>query len=346
MIRRKPASLKANPLVGSLAAAVDRAVTLAVKRQHRRGTTSPDAEQLLQRARLAASYYEAADLDDFFPSPAAIVPVETPEARGKHRTLSWPSTHRLACADLQRPYTAHRRNARACARLYAKGAQRPVAILVHGYMGGAFALEQRIWPLRWLDELGLDTVLFTLPFHGLRASGGAPVFPQSDIRFSVEGFRQSVTDLRDLVHWLRERGHPHVGLMGMSLGGYVIALTATLEPELAFLVPIVPLACLVEFAREQGRFPQSRGQAIEYEELLERAYRAVSPLSRPSRLAGERVLVVAGKADRITPPHHARALAHHFSAPLEAWPGGHLLQFGRSKSLQRVGRFLRETTRR
>src|SRR5690606_29381360 len=134
-------------------------------------------------------------------------------------------------------------------RLFGSSMPRPVAVLVHGYMGGSFRFEQRVWPLNWLNSLGFDAALFTLPFHGLRAvpQRQTPAFPQSDIQFNVEAFRQSVTDLRDLVHWLKARGHAHVGVMGMSLGGYIAALTATLEAQLSFLVPIVPLACLADF---------------------------------------------------------------------------------------------------
>ena len=132
--------------------------------------------------------------------------------------------------------------------------------------------------------------------------------------------------------------------MGMSLGCYVSCLTATVEPMLSFLVPIVPLACLADFARDQGRVPRGSRQALAYEQTLKQAYRLVSPLGRAPLIGSERVLVVAGKADRITPPTHARMLARHFSAPLEAWSGGHLLQFGRARSLQRVGSFLRSVS--
>jgi pimeloyl-ACP methyl ester carboxylesterase len=219
-----------------------------------------------------------------------------------------------------------------------------VAVLVHGYMGGSFALEQRIWPIRWLSDLGFDCALFTLPFHGARAGhvGATPAFPQSSIYFNVEGFRQSITDLLDLTEYLKKDGHPHVGLMGMSLGGYVSALAATVQPGLAFLVPIIPLACLADFANEQGRVPRGSEQALQYLATLRRAYRLVSPLYRPPKIEPSRVLLVTGKADRITPAHHARSLSRHFRAPLEAWPGGHLLQFGRAASLQRVGSLLRE----
>lgn len=41
--------------------------------------------------------------------------------------------------------------------------------------------------------------------------------------------------------------------MGMSLGGYSTSLLATVEPRLAFAVPIIPLASVADFALEQGQ---------------------------------------------------------------------------------------------
>jgi pimeloyl-ACP methyl ester carboxylesterase len=56
----------------------------------------------------------------------------------------------------------------------------------------------------------------------------------------------------------------------------------------------------------------------------------------------DRLLVVAGEADRITPFAHAERLADHFGARLERFVGGHLLQLGRSEAFRAVGRMLGE----
>ncbi len=168
-----------------------------------------------------------------------------------------------------------------------------------------------------------------------------PPFPGRDPALTVEGFRQAVADLRDFVRFLRrDRGHRAVGLVGMSLGGYTAALTATVEPELDFLVPVIPLACLADFAREQDNLPPGAQRGSVFEEALRRTYREVSPLARPSLMGPGRTLVVGARADRITQVSHARRLAHHFSAPLHTWPGGHLLQWGRGEAFSRIEQLL------
>jgi pimeloyl-ACP methyl ester carboxylesterase len=196
-----------------------------------------------------------------------------------------------------------------------------------------------------LDEHGVDCAILVLPFHARRSDPrrtGRPEFPGRDPRMANEGFRQAVTDLRELGRYLRERGHRAVGVMGMSLGGYTAALAATVEREIDFLVPIVPLASLADFAREQGDLPEApETRAIEHA-LLEEAHRIVSPVHRTPLVSGDRTLVLGAKADRITPLWHARRLATHFRAPLTTLPGSHLLQLGRTAGFERVFELLRQ----
>jgi len=40
---------------------------------------------------------------------------------------------------------------------------------------------------------------------------------------------------------LRAAGTGPVGAFGMSLGGYTVALLASVEPQLAFAVPMIPI---------------------------------------------------------------------------------------------------------
>src|SRR5688572_31881455 len=52
---------------------------------------------------------------------------------------------------------------------------------------------------------------------------------------------------------------------------------------------------------------------------LFRSYRVVSPLTRPVLVPRSGRLIVAGRADAITPLDHARMIAQHFQAPLETF---------------------------
>jgi pimeloyl-ACP methyl ester carboxylesterase len=332
--------------LGWLASAVDRAATAAVRLSRPAAGPLEDVESRIALCEALANTYGAQHAR-IFPEP---VPVEPWVVRdGGVLDLSWPSRHEVLERSVAEELSLHRANGTCHVRLRSRpgpdGAPRPVAVFLHGYLAGHYAFEERIWPLERFDALGYDTALFTLPFHGFRATVGgrnAPPFPGRDPAINVESFRQAVGDLRDFLCWLRTRGHPTVGLVGMSLGGYMAALTATVEQRLAFLVPVIPLACLVDFALEQGHLEGTSSRARRLEEALRKVYATVSPCCRPPCLQGKRVLVIGARADQITSVHHARRLAHHFSAPLHTWPGGHLLQWGRAAAFERVEQLLRD----
>lgn len=332
-------------LLGGAAGLVDKAVTLAVEAGSRAGRgpriAVSHAARMAFLERIALEYPSQASLG-FFPEPATPSPnLRRVTQRGSLAVFdaSWPSNYTPYLASYADRYLDNRDNWSCSARLFTRSPERPVVAIVHGYMSGKFAIEERMWPLADLDELGFDVALFVLPFHGTRTGvrgSIVPEFPSTDPRMNIEGFRQAVSDLRAFVRFLRSAGHAKVGLMGMSLGGYTAALTACVEDELAFLVPVIPLASLVDFALEQGSLSHDPKESAQERELLERIYRSVSPFSLPSRVAPQNSLVVGARADRVTPITHARRLAAHLGAPLVAFKGGHLLQLGRRESFTRV----------
>lgn len=297
-------------------------------------------------AEIAAAY--PAEAPDFFRPARTIRPERERVPDAPHALdLRWPSDYTPLGPAMAERWDAAPENATVVVR-HLSGANagrppRPALILVHGYLGGNFDFERRAFPVRRFEALGFDVVLFTLPFHGRRAEAArrVPRFPGADPRVTLEGFRQAAGDLLDLVAHLRALGHPQVGILGMSLGGYTTSLLATLEPELAFAVPLIPLACFAGWARDHGRLSKDPDEAAREHAALLRAYAAISPLQRAPQLPGERVLVLGAEGDRITPLHHAEALSAHFDAPLHTFAGGHMLQLGRGRTLDAFDRMVR-----
>jgi dienelactone hydrolase len=332
-------------MLGSAAAAFDVMATAAVTAHAARtgqARAKPHADRLRQLERLEARFRDAA-LEDFFAVPQPIAPGERFVRRlgrdGIVTDLSWQSAYQPLDPEVRERYLGARENSVAVARSFVRGTGRPAVILIHGYMAGPFAFEERVWPIGRFDRAGFDVVLFTLPFHGLRArlgQGAVPEFPGPDPRVNVEGFRQAMFDLQSLIDWLLQRGHARVGAVGMSLGGYMAALLASVEPRLDFVVPVIPLSSLADFAREQGSLSSVPEEAALQHTLLESIYRRVSPVARPACVPAERCLVLAAKADRVTPAAHARRLSVHLRAPLHSFYGGHLLQLGRAEAFERL----------
>ncbi len=349
-------------LLGGVASGIDRAFGAAVLSRSRRGKSLSQSEsqghleRLRQLDAIRATYDRAAHYADprsFFPSPrhpdgvrlehVRDVPARAgdPRSRGEVVDATWASTITPFDATLAGRYLGPEANHTAAARLFLHGGSpRPAAILVHGYRFGQYAVEERVWPVARLYDLGLDVALAVLPFHAVRARPGAPFFPSSDPRITNEGFRQAVFDLGTLSVILRERGAPAVGVMGMSLGAYVAALLATVDRDVAFLVPVIPVASMADMARSGGRFVGTHAEKEAQHAALDAAYRVVSPLARPPRVDPDRVVVVGGDADHVTPIAHARSLAAHFHAPLVTFHGGHLLQLGREGAFRKVEEML------
>jgi pimeloyl-ACP methyl ester carboxylesterase len=335
-------------LIGSAASTVDRAFVAALQLRNRgaraRAESLSHDERIDALARIRDAYGAPALITDphaFFPAPPPVSPrlrrVRSLPWGGECLEIWWPSTFEPFWTSGPRTYRSTGANAIAYARLYGDATPRPAAILVHGYMSGHWAFEERAWPIRWMNRQGLDVALAVLPFHGVRAQpgGGAPPFPAGDPGLTNEGFRQVIADLRVLVAILRERGAPSVGVMGMSLGGYSAALLATLERELSFAVPLVPLASIADFARDQGRLGDGERGEVQHA-ALEAANRVVSPLARPVAIPRQRMLIVGAENDRVTPIAHAERLARHFDVRLLRVSGGHLIQTWRAEAFGAV----------
>lgn len=217
-------------------------------------------------------------------------------------------------------------------------------LALHGFSMGhpridAFALFANHWFRR-----GLDVALLTLPYHGARrpptARFSGQQFAAADPAAFNEAVRRAIYEVHAVRGWLREQTGLPVGLLGLSLGGYLVSLTAGLCDDLDFVVPMVPPVCIGDLAWrfvERGRTPRGdRAPAYSLEELRA-TYRLHSPLTFPLRVPKERVLIIAGRGDRIVPPEHPHALWRHWGEPSIHWfSGSHLAPFGRERIVARV----------
>ena len=76
------------------------------------------------------------------------------------------------------------------------------------------------------------------------------------------------------------------------------------------------------------------------EELLAEVFAVHAPTTRPARIPRERLAVIAGRGDRITPPDQAETLAAHWGVTVQWFDGGHLAQVGRGDAMREVRRQL------
>ena len=302
------------------------------------------------RARIdeARQMYGGADLisspDRFYrpvryPGAAHFVRKRLGRLRGGERLLvRFASTYETFDADYRDDYARYAGNETNWVRYWTRGEPgRPVVICVHTWCGGSLLLEEQTFAVRALYRRGFDVALVTLPFHGKRvpAQGrfSGQIFPNRNLRRTNEGFGQAVADLRLLWRWLRtERRCGPVGMIGMSLGGHVTALMASLHEDLAFAVPIVAPASIADVLWHHGQGRPGREEAESVGFTLD-DFRAIwsihCPLSFRVRLPLSRLLIVWGEADHVVPSVHQLALWEHWGRPqIRSFAGGHIMQVG------------------
>jgi hypothetical protein len=228
------------------------------------------------------------------------------------------------------------------------GASHPAVILLHGFgMGAVPWMDARVLCAPQWFARGLDVALLTLPLHGSRCprdvpySGGA--FASWDATQLNESIRESVHDIDCLLQYLQAGSGGAVGIIGLSLGGYLASLMAELSTRPAFVVPLAAPVFLGDlpsrlFAMRRGSTCAPPLTSVEMEE----AYRVHSPLARPLAIPRERALIVAGRGDCFVPAEQPCALWQHWGGPSLHWfSGGHLTPFGRARVVDAVAEHVR-----
>lgn len=267
--------------------------------------------------------------------------------------LTFPSPYEPACPDVAESFLSHSRNSIARAQHWRHpDGPRPTIVVVHGFTGSPYWFNSSFFSLPWFYGHGCDVVLVTLPFHGARNDRIAPfsgsgLFTDGLGHFH-EAILQSVCDLRVVIDYLQAGGVENVGITGLSLGGYLTALMAAVEPRLHMAIPnsaVTDLAGLID-----GWFPAGHvlKAGLRQGGISEEAFKASmglhSPLSYPPLLSTDRLFVIGGLGDRLAPPEQSARLIEHWGRPKAHWfQGSHILHMGRAHYLREIGRFLRAT---
>lgn len=270
--------------------------------------------------------------EGFFASPPPLIDVTVRKVNSRrraHERISFDSGYKpLPGEPGRKRWLGYSANDREYALMLRHKEPRPWLVCIHGAEMGRATLDLtlfRAWHLH--NDLGLNVVLPVLPMHGPRARGlskGA-VFPGEDVMNNVHATAQSVWDVRRLLSWIRsQEPESSIGLNGISLGGYVASLVASLEDGLTCAILGVPVADLIELlGRHAGLSPDDpRRRTVT---LAEPIGRMVSPLSLNPRVPQAGRFIYAGIADRLVHPREQVVrLWEHWGRPEIVWyQGGH-----------------------
>ena len=251
------------------------------------------------------------------------------------REWRWPSHHPLIFREIEADYRSRRRNQIARLRmlkLQPKGST--MAIIINGFSSGHHIIERLAWPIQFFKRQGIGAALFALPFHGPRTKVFPPEWPGQDLRMVIEGFRQAMWDLRIAIRELRQQGAKRVGVIGMSLGGFTSSLLATVEPNVDFVVPYVPLGSISDFMEENDLVPEAGDRQEEMAAAFRKHMDVICPLTRAPSLPPERITVISGELDRLATVEQGAKLSRHFGCRHIVFRGAHLIQTGRAQAFR------------
>jgi hypothetical protein len=218
---------------------------------------------------------------------------------------------------------------------------RPWLVCIHGYQMG--------WPLVDLlafrpallhHRLGMNLLLPVLPLHGPRKVGrrSGDGFLAGDFLDTIHAEAQAMWDIRRLLSWVRAQGAAPIGVYGLSLGGYNTALLASLDEDLACVLPGIPATDFTRLVWRHGPPLQIRHgehHGLVHDEVRE-VLQVVSPLALKPRVARERRHIYAAVADRLVPADQVRDLWLHWERPQIVWYQGAHLTFRFHRDVQRL----------
>ena len=135
-------------------------------------------------------------------------------------------------------------------RLYRCGEnwqERPTVLLLHGWNDVIDHHFRFPFMAGQFNRSGLNAATLEAPFHFQRRPwqlGAWSNFLCPDILRTVEAARQAVHEIRAFAEWLRQHGSPAVGLLGVSLGGWLAGLAVCHDTRFSCAVLLVPAASL------------------------------------------------------------------------------------------------------
>jgi pimeloyl-ACP methyl ester carboxylesterase len=201
----------------------------------------------------------------------------------------------------------------------------PWVVCVHGAGMGDPLADIVAFRAARLHSAGFNVAIPVLPHHGPRGAGRFEVaFPTDDPTMNLHAAAQAIADVRAMLAHIAARGERAV-VYGISLGGYVAASVAALEPDLAGVIVGVPVVDIAHLMRTHAP-PRFLGNArfAEFCSVAGVLDGVTSALALPTPVPAARG-IWAGRADRLVRPSQVARLAAHWGNPDVCWyAGGHL----------------------
>lgn len=186
-------------------------------------------------------------------------------------------------------------------------------VIVLDITGGDQSLSRSI--ATHLAQHRIAALFVQMAYYGPRRPPGSKLrLLSANVHHTLQAVRQTVLDLRRAAAWMASRPEldaKRLGILGTSLGSFVAALTAEMEPRLGRVAVLLGGGGLIEAYYDH---PQAAPYRKVYEALggtkeqLIALIAPADPLTCAANLKRRSVLMIAASRDEIVPPRAAEAL--------------------------------------
>lgn len=212
----------------------------------------------------------------------------------------------------------------------ARDAPLSAMVVLHGWSRPALTLEERLCLA--LGQRGIASLLITLPYHIQRAprdSWSGEYALSGNVLRTIEGFRQSVQEVRAVIPFLK-RYSERVGLLGVSLGGMIAHVVMDLE-NMDFGVSLLTGGNNAGIVWE-GIATRDVRKQIQKAGITREQLNQIWAIIDPARLARhnrvKRILMINGLYDQVVPPKFTLELWESLGRPVIRWyPCAHISFF-------------------
>ncbi|MBY0228031.1 MAG: prolyl oligopeptidase family serine peptidase [Gemmataceae bacterium] len=185
-------------------------------------------------------------------------------------------------------------------------------VIVLDITGGNQMLSRYI--ANHLATQGVAGLFVQMAYYGPRRKGTRIKLMSPDLKQTTAGVTQTVLDLRVAAAWLASRPEidpKRLGISGTSLGSFVSALTAEMEPRLGRCVVLLGGGNFVDgFAGHPLAAPFVTAlELLGYKrDGIRKLLAPIDPITCAEKLKDRRLLILAASKDEIVPPSMARML--------------------------------------
>jgi dienelactone hydrolase len=195
-------------------------------------------------------------------------------------------------------------------------------ILILDIIGGDQKLSRGIGTV--FAQHGVASLFVQMAYYGPRRGPNDPKLITSDIPHTFAGIRQTILDNRCAAAWLASRPEVdpnRMGILGTSLGSFMSAITAAMEPRLDRVALLVGGGGFVDayWDHPKAKTALSILSLFGGKEKMKQMIAPVDPITYADRLKTHKLFLIAASRDEVVPPKAAQQLWEATGKPTILW---------------------------